>query len=216
MTTTDRKITEPLWTVTGVLGTLVVVALALSAVFTLAGSGSIGGFGHLPVICINQPRISYGGDGIPPLAVGAAQPGATLSLEGTLQACAPHPAAFQRLLYTLMSAPSALFWVAVLFLLWRLVRAADRSGPFTLAVAARMRRLGWVVLLGALAATAAQGAATDALLNTMLTAQNALGDAVFSLPRALPVPLLVWAALLSFARIIRLGVAMDEDIQGTV
>jgi len=32
----------------------------------------------------------------------------------------------------------------------------------------------------------------------------------------LPVPLLVWAALLTFARIIRLGTAMDEDIQGTV
>jgi hypothetical protein len=115
-----------------------------------------------------------------------------------------------------MSVPSALVWAAVLVLLWLLVRTARRSGPFTQLVATRMRWLGWVVLLGALAAAAAQGAATDALLNTMLRARTEWGDALFDVPQVLPVPVLVWAALLTFARIIRLGTAMDEDIQGTV
>jgi hypothetical protein len=146
----------------------------------------------------------------------ATQPGVTLTINGTLQACAPHPSVYQRLMYTFMSAPSAVVWATVLFLLWRLVRAADRSGPFTLPVAIRMRWLGWVVLAGALAASAAQGAATDALLHTLLRTQNDFGDALSRLPQILPAPLLVWAGLLTFARIIRLGAAMDEDIQATV
>ena len=216
MTTTDRKLTEPLGTVTGVFGAFVLVITALGVVAALVGFGSFGGFGRQAIICATQPNTFYGGsDWTAHLGV-AAQPGVTLSVNGTLQACASHPSVYQRLMYTFTSAPSELVWAALLFLVWRLVRAADRTGPFTQPVATRMRWLGWVVLVGALTATAVQGAATDALLNTLLKAQTSFGDTWSTLPRILPVPLLAWAVLLTFARIIRLGVAMDEDIQGTV
>jgi len=216
ITSTDRKLTEPLWTVTGVFGALVLGIAALTVVFALVGSGSFGGFGRHAVVCATQPHMSYGGqDWTAHLGV-APQPGTTISINGTLQACAPNPSVYQRLMYTFMSAPSALVWAAVLFLLWRLVRTARLIGPFTLLVAARMRWLGWVVLLGAVAAASAQGAATDALLNTLLRAQNAFGDALPTPTQILPVPLLAWAALLTLARIIRLGAAIDEDLQGTV
>jgi hypothetical protein len=214
--TTDRKLTEPLWTVTGILSGLILGIVALALVFTLVGSGSFGGFGRAATVCVTQPRAGYGGGSASQPGVPAAKPGASLSITGTLQACARHPGSYQRWMYTFTSAPSALVWVAVLFLLWRLVRAARLIGPFTLRVAARMRGLAWVVLLGAVAAAAAQGAATDALLNTLLRPQTDLGDAIPPLTHILPVPLLIWAALLTFARIIRLGTAMDEDIQGTV
>jgi hypothetical protein len=216
MATPDRKLTEPLWTVTGVFGGLIIALAALAAVTTLIGSGSFGGIGRRVAVCAIQPNTSYGGsDWTAHLGV-ASQPGATISINGTLQACALHPSGYQRLMFTLTSAPSALVWAAVLLLLWRIVRTARLIGPFTLLVAARMRWLGWVVLLGALAAACAQGAAADALLNTLLRPQAGFADALTSLPHILPVPLLAWAALLTFGRIIRLGVAMDEDIQGTV
>lgn len=165
-------------------------------------------------MCATQPGTGYGGDtahlGISP------QPGVTISINGTLQACTLHPTFSQRLMYTFMGLPTVLVWAAVLLLLWWLLRAARSIGPFTLLVAARMRWLGWVVLLGTLAATAAESAATVALLNTLLRAQTSFGYAVANLTHVLPVPLLIWAALLTFARIVHLGTAMDEDIQGTV
>jgi hypothetical protein len=216
MATPDRKLIEPLGTVTGVFGALVLGLAALTVIVTLAGSGSFGGLGHRVAVCVTQPNTSYGGDDWAAHLGVAPEAGATISINGYLPACTLHPSAYQRLMYTFMSTPSALIGAAVLFLLWRLVRAARLTGPFTLLVAARMRTLGWVVLLGALAATSAQGAATDALLHTMLNTQHGFGDAASRLPQILPVPLLIWAALLTFARIIRLGVAMDEDIQATV
>ena len=216
MATSERKLTEPLSTVTGVFGALVLGLAAIGLVATLAGSGSFGGLGRHVAVCATQPNTVYGGsDWTASLRV-AAQHGASVSVNGRLQACTLHPSGYQRLLYTLTSAPSALVWGAVLVLLWRLVRTARHIGPFTLLVAARMCWLGWVVLAGALAAAAAQGAATDALLNTLLRPQTGFGDALSTVPPILPVPLLAWAALLTFARIIRLGAAMDEDIQGTV
>jgi len=216
MGTTDDKLTEPLWTVTSVLGGLVLALAALVGVTAILGSGSFGGFGHQVIVCVTQPNTYYGGgDWTSHLGV-SPQPGATISINGTLQACTQHPGIYQRLMYTFMNEPSVVVWAAVLFLLWRLVRTARSSGPFTLPVASRMRWLAWVILLGALAARSAQGAATDALLNSMLRAHSGFGDALSSVPGIVPVPLLAWAALLTFARIIRLGVTMDEDIQGTV
>lgn len=215
MTTTDRRLTEPLRSVTYIFGALLLALAAITAITTIAGAGAIGGFGRASV-CVTQPGTGYGGDNWAAQLGIAAQPGASVSINGALQACAPHPSLYQRLLYTFTGLPSVLVWAGVLFLLWRLVRTATLNGPFTVPVAAGMRRLGWLVIIGSLVAASAQGAATDALLNSLLRAQNAFGDAVPDFFSVLPVPLLAGAALLTFARIIRRGAAMDEEIQGTV
>jgi hypothetical protein len=165
---------------------------------------------------MTQPDSWYGGDNWAAQFHIATQPGASISINGALQACAPHPSFYQRLLYTLTGLPSVLVWAGVLFLLWRLVRAATLHGPFTGSIAVGMRRLGWCIIIGSLVAASAQGAATDALLNSLLREQNAFGDAVPRFLSVLPVPLLAGAALLAFARIIRLGAAMDEEMQATV
>lgn len=127
-----------------------------------------------------------------------------------------YPSLYQRLLYTFTALPSVLVWAGVLFLLWRLVRTASLNGPFTMPFAVGMRRLGWFIIIGSLVAASAQGAATDALLNSLLRAQASFGAAVPQFRSVLPVPLIAGAALLTFARIIRLGAAMDEEIQATV
>jgi hypothetical protein len=121
------------------------------------------------------------------------------------------------MLYTLLSLPSSLVWMAVLLLLWRVIRAARQTGPFTVQAAVAMRRLGWLIIAGTAVAAAVQGFALDQLLNTMLTPPTAYGDAVLEAFHALlPVPVLAGAALLTFARIIRLGAAMDDEIKATV
>jgi hypothetical protein len=215
MMATDRRLTEPLRSVTYIFSGLLLAFTTIAAISAIVGEGTIGGFGRGPV-CVTQPDSWYGGDNWAAQFHIATQPGASISINGALQACAPHPSFYQRLLYTLTGLPSVLVWAGVLFLLWRLVRAATLNGPFTGSIAVGMRRLGWFIIIGSLVAASAQGAATDALFNSLLREQNAFGDAVPRFLSVLPVPLLAGAALLAFARIIRLGAAMDEEMQATV
>lgn len=213
MTTADRKATQPLLTIASLFGSVVLVGAA-AVVASLIFGTSMGGFGH-PSVCVNQPDISYGSSAAH-LGV-TARPGAVLSVSGTLQACTRHPDFAQRVLSTLTGAPSVLVWAAVALLLWRLAWCAREYGPFTAATATRLRVLGWVVLLGAVAAGAAQGAATDALLHGMVR-PDPVGylDVVSNAEGAGPVTLLAWAGLLTFSRLVRRAAAMDDELQGTV
>ncbi len=216
MTSEHQKLTEPLGFVTALFGGLLLLAVAAGIALSVFGRGSIGGFGDASV-CVTQPNTVYNGEHWASHLGVAARPGTSLSINGTLQACATRPSIGQRVLYSLMSLPSAAAWGAVLFLHWRLMRTAGRAGPFTAGAAATMRRLGWLVIAGSAVAGAVQGFATDQLLNTMLVASSDFGDAISQAIHALlPVPLLAGAALLTFARIIRLGSAMDDEIRATV
>jgi hypothetical protein len=216
MTTRRQQLTEPLGSVTALFGGLLLFTVAAGLAFFVAGRGSIGGFGNTAV-CVTQPNVVYNGEGWTRHLGVAVRPGTSAGINGALQACAAHASIGQRVLYSLMSLPSTLAWAAVLFLLWRLMTVARRTGPFTVGVAVAMRRLGWLIIAGSAVAGAVQGFATDQLLNTMLAAQNDSGDTVTGLIHGLlPVPLLVGAALLTFARIIRLGAAMDDEIKATV
>jgi hypothetical protein len=216
MTTRRQQLTEPLGSVTALFGGLLLFTVAAGLAFFLAGRGSIGGFGNTAV-CVTQPNVVYNGEGWTRHLGVAVRPGTSATINGALQACAAHASIGQRVLYSLMSLPSTLAWAAVLFLLWRLMTVARRTGPFTVGVAVAMRRLGWLIIAGSAVAGAVQGFATDQLLNTMLAAQNDSGDTVTGLIHGLlPVPLLAGAALLTFARIIRLGAAMDDEIKATV
>lgn len=216
MTTERQKLTEPLRFVTELFGGLLLVAVTAGLVLSVAGKASIGGFGDATV-CATQPNYGYSGDDWTRFQGIVSRPGASVSINGTLQACAVHPSFGQRVLFTLTSLPSTLVWGAVLFLLWRLMRTARRTGPFTVGVAATMRWLGWLIIVGSAAAGAAQGFATDQLLNSLLRAPGSSGDAITqAIHGLLPVPLLVGAALLTFARIVRLGAAMDDEIKATV
>lgn len=212
-----RRLTEPLETITAFFGTVLVLGLIAGVVLSLSGSGSFGGFGRGADICATQPNAGYG-DGGPYSHMGvAARPGASITINGTLRACVAHPSIGQRILYTLTDVPGLALWAVVLFMLWRVIVSARRDGPFTVQVAATIRRLGWVVVVGNVAAGAVQGFALDQLLNTMLTPGQGYGDVINGLLHALlPVPALVGAALLTFARIFRVGAEMDDELQGTV
>ena len=70
-----------------------------------------------------------------------------------------------------------------------------------------MRRLGWLIIAGSVVAALIQGFAQDELLNTMLVPRTSFYNLI---------PALAGAALLTFARFVRLGADMDDEIKGTV
>lgn len=218
LTTRRPTMTEPLETVTTVFGGLLLAFLALVLVSTAFGSGSLLGFGHGD-ICTARPYATYGSSQWAVPAGVTAHPGTSINITGTVQACAEHPGFGQRVLYTAGTLPSTLLWACILFLLWRLVRTAGRTGPFTMPVAAAMRRLGWLVIAGSAAVAVVQSLALSQLLHTIVTLQDwSPGlDLAYAVVRALlPIPALAGAALLTFARIILVGADMDDEIKGTV
>src|SRR5215469_2517678 len=210
LTTKRRKLTEPLGTVISVFGGLLLGLLVIAVGVTLSGSGSIGGFGRDASVCITQPRTYYDGSNSTHHLGVSATPGHTIDINGQLQACAVHPGAAERTLYTLTELPGGLVWGGVVLMLWLLISAAERNGPFTLQAASAMRRLGWFIIGGSVVAAAIQVFSLDQLLNMMLTTRNSYGDVFSGLsPGSLAVPALAGTGLLTFARIIRLGTAMD-------
>ncbi len=217
MTISERaKLTEPLESVTAFFGLLTLFAAVASAGFALFGNGSVGGFGAGSV-CASQSGASYADSGwrIPPEV--SPRPDGSVSITGTVEACAIHPGIAERVLYGLTIFPAIVLWGGVLLLLWRIIRAARREGPFTRQVASAMRRLGWFILIGSLTAAAVRTAANDELLTLTMRAPQLFVDLIWEPVRGLvPVPALTGAALLTFARVIRLGADMDDELKGTV
>jgi hypothetical protein len=188
--------------------------LLLGVVAAILGHGSVGGFGDAQVCATNSRTVVSAGS--PPLLSHGVRPGAYLSLNSPVQVCADHPGLGQRVLYTLTQLPSVLVWVVALLLLWRLMRVAARRGPLAVEVAGAMRFLGWFVLIGSVTAILLQGLANQFLLDTLVVHQNDVAGIIDALLHNLPIPLLVGAGLLTFARIIRIGAALDEEIKGTI
>jgi len=210
-----RRLTEPLESTTWLFGFWMALILAASAVATWLGSGSVGGFGTdicetLPNTTIDTGKAPVGG------GIGA-RPGATLYNWGTYQACASHPTIGLRVWYTLVGLPSVIFWACLLWMLWRLLGAARSRGPFTSQVAAALHRLGWFIIVGAAVAAAIHGLALDVVLNSLFRPRVGYGDVLTDpLSALVPVPVIAGAAMLTFARIIRAGEAMDEEIRATI
>lgn len=218
LTTRRPTMTEPLETVTTIFGGLLLAFLVIVIATTVFGSGSLLGFGHGD-ICTTQPYTAYGSSQWAVPTGITAHPGTSINVNGTVQACVEHPGIGQRVLYSISKLPSTLLWACLLFLLWRLIRTAGRTGPFTVPVATAMRRLGWLIIAGSAAVAVVQSLALSQLLRTIVTLQDwspglDLGIAVVR--AVLPIPALAGAALLTFARIIVVGAEMDDEIKGTV
>jgi hypothetical protein len=212
-----KRLTEPLESVTAVFGLLLLIAAAASVAFSLFGSPSVDVLGTRTV-CVTQPGTQYADSGWRMAASEAtAKPGSSISVNGTLLACTTHATIGERVLYAVAQLAIVLFWACVLLLLWRMIVLARRTGPFTPAVARAMRRLGWFVIGGSLVASVVHLLATDMLLVSMVRFPNPFVNLIFLPVRDMvPVPILAGAALITFARIIRVGAAMDDELQGTI
>ena len=207
-----ERLTEPLESVTLFIGLLL-----LSAVGGVVAVNVLSHTGALPAsLCVHQPQAQYGNSGWAQSLV-TARPGASVSIDGSLQACLDHPGTGQRVLYGLMLIPPVIVWTGSLFLLWRTIRMARLAGPFTPRVASAMWRLGWFILGGSAAVAVIHAAALGTLLVQMINLPSPFASVIWGAVRGVfPVPLLAGAALLTLARIIRLGAVMDDEIRATV
>jgi len=205
-------LTEPLESVTLFIGLLLLSAVGgVVAVNVLSHTGVLPGS-----LCVHQPQAQYGNSDWAQSVV-TARPGASVSIDGSLQACLDHPGAGQWVLYGLMLIPPVIVWTGSLFLLWRTIRMARLAGPFTPQVASAMRRLGWFILGGSATVAVIHAAALGALLVQMISLPSPFAFVIYGAVRGvLPFPLLAGAALLTLARIMRLGAVMNDEIRATV
>jgi hypothetical protein len=200
-----RQLTQPLASIAGLYGRF----LVLYVVLVLFDYGFSGG-GLRGSVCVNT-GYPYGGAG------------ASLSVAGDVRACALHPSIGQWGLFLLTKLPGLALWGCLLLLIWQLIREANTSGPFTPRVAATMRQLGWVVIAGSMIAGALGHLGADLLARMLMTpatfdTRGILVDVLLAAPvkALLPVAALAGSVLLTFARIIKAGAVMDDEIKATI
>jgi hypothetical protein len=78
-----------------------------------------------------------------------------------------------------------------------------------------VRRLGWFIIVGSTIAAVIHLIAVDTLLTIMTRIDSPFPNLIL-VPLHMPVPVLVGAALLTFARIVTVGAAMDAEIRATI
>ncbi|MFI6802515.1 hypothetical protein [Streptosporangium canum] len=138
-----------------------------------------------------------------------ARPGVMASANG-LEFIDGSPDAGQYLWQALTAFPGFVVTVGAFFLMWRLMWRA-RGGVYIPQVARRVRFLGGWLLAGGLLAPQIENFAMMRLLDTM-----AVGEAGYRTGEVPLVVPLVGLGLLALAGILRDGVRMREDLEGTV
>ncbi|KJY41772.1 protein TPRXL [Streptomyces sp. NRRL B-1568] len=125
--------------------------------------------------------------------------------------CQDSPSAGQRAADLGGELPWLLFGSLALLLFSRLLKAVQQQGPFTEAVAQRLSTLGWLVALGTPLAGLVVGWSQSWLVGSMAPVAGS-GPAV-SGPLVL---LLAGLAAVIMGKIMREGVRMREDLEGTI
>ncbi|MEN3361521.1 MAG: hypothetical protein V7637_5503 [Mycobacteriales bacterium] len=207
----DRPL-QPLATVAGAALALL-CGLILAAVLAAAlGNGSIFGWGDTyacaPIRSVDVVW-SVGDPLHPHLAAGV------VPLPGGGSLCASRPSVGQRVFGSLTEAPTALVYLLALAGLVRLLRVADRRGPFHTATARTVAQLGWWLLLAVPLAAVVEAVAGNALLADLVT--DHVGrlhwvDGVHP-PFA---AIITGTAVVTVARLLRIGAGMREEIEATV
>ncbi|SEL86550.1 hypothetical protein [Streptacidiphilus jiangxiensis] len=213
--TEEPKLLEPLATAVGFVLKLVIALLALGFVLSLFNSNVHVGWSSGNVCATDQNFLSStSGDSTLDQMEFLPKGGATVGLHP--QFCTSNPSGFQRLLVTFEQLPTLLMAVGSLLWLNALLRRAARDGVYTLRTTAGIKRFGWWLLVGSLVVSAAKAAAQAALLATLTgraTSTAASWLSTWSFPTGMVFTAL---GLFTFARILRAGAAMREDLEGTV
>ena len=202
-----RNPLEPIASAVGCLAGLTVIFLLLSLLVHQAA------WGNGPV-CTSVPA-----DGMPMKIFRAAVDGQVRGSQatiGTVNLCVNHPGTLLRFAGLLATWPSGILWLGFLLQVLGLLRMASRPGGlYTLTTAARVRRLGWFLTIGALAAGVIQ---TVANVTIFLSQIHYPGLDWFE-PDQLHLSaaaLLAGLALITVARVMRVGVTMREELDVTV
>ncbi|MFJ6083038.1 DUF2975 domain-containing protein [Streptomyces sp. NPDC092369] len=201
----DRKLLEPMATV---------VSVVLRTLLALVAAGLIlnvvhGGLADVSVCVTDDSTTSSESPaGLLP------EPGA--QVDSVPRYCAQNPDATLRLLNQLGDLPSTLLLISGLFLLHRLLQGAVRDGVYTARTAARLRLLGWWLLVGSLVAEIVEANVRAAVLADLAQAADFTAMTWLGLWSPPYLAVLTGLGLLTFARITRAGAAMREDLEGVV
>ncbi|WP_158587959.1 DUF2975 domain-containing protein [Actinomadura logoneensis] len=204
-----RNPLRPLDVTLDVLVKVMTSFLVLSSLTMVFGSGTLLGFGER-TICVrdDSPSFDSGADHLPSLF----KPGVVASQSG-LSLCVNDPSFGQRALNVATQLPSFVLYFAAILMLWRLVRHAAQAGPFHPGNVRRLQVLGWWLAVGGVVAKTAEEAARTSLIDGMYRTADLDPLGWFGFQFSL---VLTGLGLLAVARILRMGVEMREDLEGTV
>ncbi|MCX5008139.1 DUF2975 domain-containing protein [Streptomyces sp. NBC_00638] len=213
---TVRNPLEPLSSAVKGIVTLL-AALTLAGLLGLFVDGMhlhVLGIGDKSVCVADQSTTMSGGE-VPPMEFRPA-PGATIQLDAHPSYCTGDPTTAQSLLHTAIQVPPFVFSVGALLLVLLLIRGAEREGLYTTRTAGRLRRLGWWLSAGSVLAAIAESTTEQSLVRSL--SRNTDASAVTGLLSwDMPfMAILTGLGVLSFARVMRIGIAMREDLDGTV
>jgi hypothetical protein len=194
---------RPLTTVTSV----VTWVFGLSALLIVLAN--VAALGWLPGVGANPTCVDAGGQ------VGALRQGVEAGADGATL-CVDNPSVGQRVADIGDQVPQALFALGALYLLLRFLRTSSQEGPYVATVPGRLSALGWFVLVGGPVSELLFAVSRYFLRSSMMSGVPSSGW-LTEWRAAFP----WWAiacgvAALTFAYILRIGVRMHEDLQGTV
>jgi hypothetical protein len=206
-----RNPLEPLTTTVAVLSVLVAAFIAIGLAAALLGSGSVFGWGDNSV-CVEMLSSGLRHTGTGVTGVGL-QPGSQI-VPRVLGLCTDNPSIVQRIGVTLTLLPSTLLFLGFLLLLHRLLRRAQAEGLYSQQTARQLRTLGWYLISGCLIAETIEVMATGAVAASQTTYLDWLSAANQWRPSM--AVLLAGVGLVTFARILKIGISMRKDLEGLV
>jgi hypothetical protein len=202
-----RNPLDLLTTLNGMALCLLVGGYFWAIVTTLLGNGSIFGYGHEAVACATTGDMGAGSDSGNWLL----RPHAGIRVVPThIDLCADNPTAGQRWWYTVEKLPGTVTLITAVLVAYLVLQQARSQGPYSPGFAARLRFLGWFLLADSVLRPAIETYATHKLWASI--AEGPI-DHPWSPAWA---TLLTGIALLSLARIMSVGTAMREDLEGVV
>ncbi|MER5384601.1 DUF2975 domain-containing protein [Streptomyces sp. NPDC002688] len=214
---TVRNPLEPMSSAVKGIVTLIAVALVagvLSALFVDGAHLQVLGIGDKSV-CVMDTSTTMGGGEVPPSEFKPA-PGATVDLDAHPNYCTTDPTTAQSLLHTATQVPPFVFSVGALLLVLLLIRGAEGDGLYTARTAGRLRRLGWWLVAGSVLAAIAESTTEQSLVHSLSRNPDdttVTGLLTWDMPF---MAVLTGLGVLSFARVMRIGISMREDLDGTV
>ena len=202
-----RNPLEPLRSITRPLFVLVLACYVAVVVSTLIGQATLFGLGS-SVVCVHAANLAV------PMNLPLTGHGGMANSDGA-DLCVLYASSGEHVAAVLIGLPGPALFLGALFLLYRVLREAEQAGVFGDRVAGRLRVLGWYLIVGELAAMVITGAATAYFVASAsrIAPDTSLGTDYWewSLPT-----LLAGLGALTFARIMRVGTRMREDLDGTV
>ncbi|MGA4841442.1 DUF2975 domain-containing protein [Streptomyces sp. G45] len=192
----DTRLTRALTSVTFTLAVLCGLAFVGTGIAHLLDDGSV---------CVRTGFWANAALGDLPIGTGVEASSSTTRL------CQEDPSAAQRIAGLGSELPWLLFAALALLLFSRLLKAVVTDGPFTDAVAGRLTVLGWLITLGTPLAGLVVGWSHSWLVDSMAPIVGSGPE--FSGPMVL---VLAGLSAVIMGRIMREGVRMREDLEGTI